>query len=80
MLINIQRLPVVQSTMGLSRSSIYGHIAQGLFPKPIHIGSRAVGWPSHEVQMLINARISGSTEEAIRQLVIDLTAKRSEMA
>ncbi len=41
---NILRLPVVKSRTGLSRSTIYLRISQGSFPRPIHLGERAVGW------------------------------------
>ena len=45
----ILRLPQVSELTGLSRSTIYMRIAQGLFPKPVSLGSRAVGWRSSEV-------------------------------
>jgi prophage regulatory protein len=38
------RLPEVKDTVGLSRSTIYQHIEDGTFPKPISLGARAVGW------------------------------------
>jgi prophage regulatory protein len=40
----ILRLPEVKQRTGLSTSSIYRRIAQGLFPRSIPIGPRAVGW------------------------------------
>jgi prophage regulatory protein len=40
----ILRLPEVKSRVGLCRASIYNHMAQGSFPKPISLGLRAVGW------------------------------------
>lgn len=57
----IQRLPnKSQSEVGLSRSSVYGHIAKGLLPKPIQISSRAVAWLSHETDAIIAACIAGN--------------------
>jgi prophage regulatory protein len=54
----VMKLPAVQSTTGLSRSTIYAFISQGRFPKPIPLGARSVGWLSSEVDDWINSRIS----------------------
>ena len=40
----IYRLPQVRERTGLATSTIYLHIAQGRFPRPVRIGPRAVGW------------------------------------
>jgi len=34
----------VERRVGLGRSSIYALMARGLFPRPVRIGLRAVGW------------------------------------
>lgn len=73
---NILRLPAVKAAIGLSRSTIYLHISQGLLPKPICLGVRAVGWPFSEVTAIIDARISGKTDEEIRTLVVKLESSR----
>lgn len=39
----ILRLPVVRARVGLSRSTIYKFIESGHFPKPVQLGTRAVG-------------------------------------
>ncbi len=72
----IQRLPVVKSESGLSRSTIYLRIAQGLWTKPISLGGRAVGWPASETIALNAARIAGKTDDEIRALVQKLEAGR----
>lgn len=72
----ILRLPAVKSESGLSRSTIYLRIAQGLWTKPVSLGARAVGWPSDEVEALNAARIAGNTDEEIRSLVTKLEAVR----
>ena len=72
----ILRLPAVKAETGISRSTHYLRIAQGLFTKPVSLGPRAVGWPSSEVEALNAARISGKTEEEIRALVVQLEAAR----
>jgi len=54
----ILRLPEVKQQTGLSRSSIYLRISQGLFPSPIPLGGRAVGWLESEIDEWIATRIS----------------------
>lgn len=80
MVATIHRLPVVKSKTGLSRSTIYLQISQGLWIKPIRLGARAVGWPSHEVAALNAARIAGKSDEEIRELVLKLLAARKSFA
>lgn len=72
----ILRLPTVKSESGLSRSTIYLRISQGLWTKPVSLGARAVGWPSDEVGAINAARIAGSTDDEIRVLVAKLEAAR----
>ena len=50
MLTQILRRRQLEEQLGLSRSSIYKMVADGLFPKPIKLGSRAVGWRAEEVE------------------------------
>jgi prophage regulatory protein len=78
MMITIQRLKKVKLQLGISRSTCYLHINQGLLPKPISIGSRAVGWPSHEIDAILNARISGCSDSEIKELVNQLQNQRSK--
>ncbi|VTU24815.1 helix-turn-helix transcriptional regulator [Variovorax sp. PBL-E5] len=78
---SILRMPAVKAETGhRSHASIYNAIRAGLFTKPVQIGERSVGWPSQEVQAINAARIAGQSEAAIRELVIRLHAKRSELA
>ncbi len=76
----ILRLPKVKSESGLSRSTIYLRIAQGLWTKPVSLGARAVGWPSSEVATLNAARISGKSNSEICDLVAKLEAARKTAA
>lgn len=76
----IQRLPAVKFQSGLSRSTLYMRIAQGLWTKPISLGARAVGWPSGEVTAINAARIAGKTDDEIRALVVKLEAARKSAA
>jgi len=76
----ILRLPAIKTSTGLSRSTIYLRIAQGVFPKPVSLGGRAVGWPASEVEALNAARISGQSNSEIRDLVVKLEAARKTAA
>lgn len=46
----ILRRPAVEAATGLSRSTIYHLMAEGMFPKPVRIGVRAVGWPEEAIR------------------------------
>ncbi|MHB1942819.1 MAG: helix-turn-helix transcriptional regulator [Acidiferrobacteraceae bacterium] len=59
----IRREPVflrrkqVETRTGLSRSTIYQYIKDGVFPKPVPLGPRAVGWLESEVSEWIAGRV-----------------------
>ena len=74
----ILRMPDVKRESGLSRSTLYLRITQGLWTKPVALGLRAVGWPNDEVAALNAARIAGKTEDEIRDLVAKLEAARKD--
>jgi prophage regulatory protein len=77
----ILRRRQVEAETGYSRSTLYLRISQGLWPKPVRLGPRAVGWPAGEVASLNAARIAGHSEAAISALVSRLeTARRSAAA
>lgn len=76
----ILRLPTVKAESGYSRSTIYLRITQGLWPKPVSLGARAVGWPAGEVSALNAARIAGKSDEEIRDLVVKLEVARKAAA
>lgn len=78
--ITIFRREQVQICTGLSRSTIYLRISQGLWTKPVSLGARAVGWPAQEVAALNAARIAGKSNDEIRQLVIKLETARKTLA
>lgn len=59
--LRILRRKQVESRTGLSRSTIYARIAEGLFPRPIDLGGgRAVGWVESEIDAWLQARIESS--------------------
>ena len=73
----ILRRKQVQAETGYSRSTIYLRIVQGLWPKPVSLGPRAVGWPAREVAALNEARIAGWSDAKIRALVAELVTQRT---
>jgi prophage regulatory protein len=56
----IIRLPEVKWLSGLCRSAIYQRSKDGLFPSPISLGGRAVGWVEAEVLAWVEERIRES--------------------
>lgn len=53
----IIRLKQVIDATGLARSTIYKYITEGIFPKPVPLGDRCVGWLENEIQSWIMARV-----------------------
>jgi prophage regulatory protein len=63
----ILRLPAVIQRTGLSRSTIYLRIAQGMFPAPVSLGARAVGWVESDIDEWITHRIAESRKVPLRK-------------
>ena len=76
MQMTILRFSAVVKQTGLSRSTLYNRIGDGLWPVPVNLGARAVGWPSFEVEVLNAARVAGKSNDAIRALVAQLVQGR----
>ena len=53
----ILRRKQVEDRTGLSRSTLYLRIQEGTFPRPINLGSRAVGWLENEIESWLVSRI-----------------------
>ena len=70
------RLPEVMRLSGYSRSMLYSLISQGLYPKPLKIGERAVAWPSQEVERMVESIISQQPLVERRELVRKLEVNR----
>ena len=71
--LTIIRRKQVEARTGLSRSSIYAKLRHNpkrpndydpSFPKPVGVGSRAVGWVESEIEAWIETRIAASRERA----------------
>jgi prophage regulatory protein len=61
----ILRLPTVKARTGLSRSTIYLHVANGSFPSPVSLGARAVGWVESDIEEWISRKITESRASSL---------------
>jgi len=75
-LLNIR---IVLQAMNKSKSTLYRNIDNGTFVSPVKIGGKRIAFPQNEVEAIINARISGSDDDAIKQLVIRLELARKQV-
>jgi prophage regulatory protein len=64
--LTILRRPQVQQRTGLSRSTLYQYIKEGVFPRSISLGPRSVGWLESDVSDWIAQRIRISRKNAGR--------------
>ncbi len=69
--VGILRRPQVESRTGLSRSTIYARIQDGTFPRPILLGTRAVGWLASEIDGWLDRRIKASRPSGSRSITQD---------
>lgn len=53
------RLKEVLHLTGLSRSTVYNYIGDGIFPAQVKIGYRCVAWNSEHIQNWIDKRMQG---------------------
>jgi prophage regulatory protein len=49
------RLKDVSQVVGLSRSGIYGRMAEGRFPRPVQVSERSVRWRSADIAGWLSA-------------------------
>lgn len=78
--IKILRLPAALERLGMGETSYRTAMADGLLPKLITLGARAVGIPEHELNQVIRARIAGLPDDEIRKLVERIHADRARIA
>lgn len=52
----ILRLAEVKRLTGLGRTSIYRMMADGLFPRSVAVGSRAVGWMVGDIRAWLQGK------------------------
>lgn len=53
----ILRLQEVMERTGIGRTCIYNWMNEGLFPRSIHLGAKAVGWLESEIDAWIESRV-----------------------
>jgi len=70
------RLKRVMDVMGISRSTVYLRIRQGLMPPPVKLGERCSGWPNYEISAINAARVAQKSDNEIRELVAHLQRQR----
>ena len=51
----ILRMPEVCHITGLGKSTIYKKLADGLFPDPVRLGPRAMGWRANDIDKWLAA-------------------------
>ena len=78
--LRIQRKAEVAAQMGICQSTLRTRIIEKLYPPPINLGARAVGWLSHETEAVIAAIAAGHSDDEIRELVAQLVEQRTQLA
>ena len=76
----MMRLKSITKNLVIPRSSLYAQIKDGVFPRPVPIGDRAVAWPQYEVEAIYFARIAGKSKDQMRSLVSSLHQQRESQA
>ena len=70
------RIKKVMDVMGISRSTVYLRIKQGLITPPVKIGERSSAWPNYEISAINAARVAQKSDNEIRELVTQLQRQR----
>ena len=77
--LRIQRKAEVARQLGICLTTLRTRIIDGLYPPPISLGARAVGWLSCETNAVIAAIAAGQSDDDIRELVKSLVARRVQL-
>jgi prophage regulatory protein len=77
--LKIERKPETLERYGISRSTFYTRIKDGLIPPTISLGDRAVGSLEHETSAVIATMAAGQTQDEIKSLVTSLVEARKDM-
>lgn len=76
----INRRPEVLKRFGISNTCLHSRINEGVFPPPIPLGGRSVGWLEHELDQTLAAMVAGKSQEHIKALVGHLIDQRKSAA
>ena len=63
---------------GRAKSTLYLDVSEGLMVRPVSLGARCSGFPEHEVDAILSARICGASDADIRALVKRLHEARKQ--
>ena len=63
----------------VGRSTLYAEMQRGVFPKPVKLEARKVGWPQHEVDQMMVLYLRSPTENKCREFVMELHNDRVNM-
>jgi len=74
------RIKEALSIFGVSNSTFYDWITQGLMTPGVRVGSRTVIWPENELEAIRSAWVAGKEEDEIKALVEELIEARQEAA
>ena len=77
--LRIQRKAEVVKQLGICSTTLRTRIIEGLYPPPISLGARAIGWLAHETEAVIAATAAGKTDDELRHIVCRLVAFRSQL-
>lgn len=75
--VQFYRMADIARIAGCSKAGVYLQIKDGVFPRQVQWGERAVRWPANEVQAVWNARRAGKNADEVRELVRQLHAART---
>jgi prophage regulatory protein len=76
-IVRAKRLP---SWTGNAISTNYLHAKIGLLTRSVRTSEGSSGWPEHEVDAIVRARIAEWSDDQIRKLVLKLEADRPKLA
>ncbi len=71
------RKPDLTAKIGIGGTQIDRLEASELLPKRVALTERSVGWPEHEVDAVLAARLAGKSDDDIRSLVRRLVVARA---
>lgn len=72
----IMRAPEYRRQLAMTKSGEYRARHAGLLPPPLQLGPRSIGLPAHEVDIITAARIAGTGDDELREIVSRLVAAR----
>ena len=79
-LVQSSKRPDTPAPLPFSAPTLWRRVKNGTWPKPVKLSQWVSAWSVGECRAMNTALIAGKSEAEIRQLVIQLHAKRSEPA